>query len=120
MRNWAASAPQATRNADNSMLGKVHRAESALPPACSTGGGASSFRNRTGVQDTMARDQIKSASLHSFHESHTEPTAMRIPFQQIARGVLAQLFEHLTDDLLEGNPHCRGLGVRFVEADRPR
>jgi GTP cyclohydrolase IA len=33
----------------------------------------------------MARDQIKSASLHSFHESHTEPppTVVRIPFHML-------------------------------------
>src|SRR6266567_7001506 len=71
MRNCAASAPQATRNADRSMLGKVQSAASAAPPPCIAE--ASSFRNRTGVQNTMARDQMKSASLHSFHESHAEP-----------------------------------------------
>src|SRR6266704_5301668 len=71
MRNCAASAPQATRNADRSMLGNVQSAASAAPPPCIAE--ASSFRNRTGVQNTMARDQMKSASLHSFHESHTEP-----------------------------------------------
>src|SRR6266487_6216030 len=71
MRNCAASAPQATRNADRSMLGNVQSAASAAPPPCIAE--ASSFRNRTGVQNTMARDQMKSASLHSFHESHAEP-----------------------------------------------
>src|SRR2546422_8884722 len=48
MRNCAASAPQATRNADSSMLGNVHSAARAVPPACVAV--ASSFRNRTGVQ----------------------------------------------------------------------
>src|SRR6185503_12238954 len=48
MRNCAASAPQATRNADSRMLGKVQMAERAEPPACNAD--ASSFRNRTGVQ----------------------------------------------------------------------
>ena len=41
----------------------------------------------------MARDQIKSASLHSFHESHTEPTAVRIPFQRLIHEMLEQLGE---------------------------
>src|SRR5213593_1622163 len=94
MRNCAASAPQATRNADNNMLGKVHSAPSAVPPACIAE--ASSFRNRTGVvQDTMARDQMKSASLHSFHESHTEPASSegRIPFQTLVHEMLEQLGE---------------------------
>src|SRR3982750_3839830 len=94
MRNCAASAPQATRKADSSMPGKVHSAESAVPPAWSAG--ASSFRNRTripGVQDTMARDQMKSASLHSFHESHTDQAAVPIPFQQLVHGILEQLGE---------------------------
>src|SRR6266550_1700378 len=48
MRNCAASAPQATRNAESSMAGKVHSAASAVPPACVAW--ASSFRNRTGAQ----------------------------------------------------------------------
>src|SRR5207245_1137819 len=61
------------------------------PPACVAE--ASSFRNRTGVQDTMARDQMKSASLRSFHESHTEPTAVRIPFQTLVHEMLEQLGE---------------------------
>src|SRR6185503_4756277 len=46
--NCAASAPQATRKADSRMLGKVHSAERAEPPAWNTA--ASTFRNRTGVQ----------------------------------------------------------------------
>src|SRR5438445_13296364 len=33
IRNWAASAPQATRKADVRMAGNVHRAHSAEPPA---------------------------------------------------------------------------------------
>src|SRR5437867_12142935 len=96
MRNCAASAPQATRNADRSMLGNVQSAASAAPPPCIAE--ASSFRNRTGVQNTMARDQMKSASLHSFHESHTEPppppppppTALRPPLPPPDPDVLAQ------------------------------
>src|SRR5215467_3259864 len=91
IRNCAASAPHATRKAESSMLGKVHSADSAEAPACETA--ASSFRNRTGRRYlqasgcgrrsvftststgalVMGRDQIKSASLHSFHEDHVEP-----------------------------------------------
>src|SRR5438477_502844 len=41
----------------------------------------------------MARDHMKSASLHSFHESHTEPTAVRIPFQTLVHEMLEQLGE---------------------------
>src|SRR5438034_7023257 len=41
----------------------------------------------------MARDHMKSASLHSFHESHTEPTEVRIPFQQLVHEMLQQLGE---------------------------
>src|SRR5436309_11541210 len=99
MRNCAASAPQATRNADGSMLGNGQSAASAAPPPCIAE--ASSFRNRTGVQNTMARDQMKSASLHSFHESHTEPPPpapppppeVRIPFQTLVHEMLEQLGE---------------------------
>src|SRR5712691_12983840 len=95
MRNCAASAPHATRNADNNMLGNVHSAASAVPPACVAE--TSSFRNRMGVQLTMARDQMKSASLHSFHESHTDPAAaaaaVRSPFQTLVHEMLEQLGE---------------------------
>ncbi len=41
----------------------------------------------------MARDHMKSASLHSFHESHTEPTEVRIPFQTLVHEMLEQLGE---------------------------
>src|SRR5258706_2368122 len=92
MRNCAASAPQATRNADANMLGNVQSAASAVPPACVAE--RSSFRHRMGVQLTMARDQMKSASLHSFHESHTDPTAaVRSPFQTLVHEMLEQLGE---------------------------
>ncbi|HYU08318.1 MAG TPA: GTP cyclohydrolase I FolE [Gemmatimonadales bacterium] len=36
---------------------------------------------------------MKSASLHSFHESHSEPTAVRIPFQTLVHEILEQLGE---------------------------
>ena len=41
----------------------------------------------------MARDKMKSASLHSFHESHTEPTEVHIPFQTLVHEMLEQLGE---------------------------
>src|SRR5206468_11553395 len=34
-----------------------------------------------------------SASLHSFHEAHTPPTEVRIPFQQLVHEMLQQLGE---------------------------
>src|SRR5213075_333021 len=61
-----------------------------LPPASSHRVALGTARR---VQDTMARDQMKSTSLHSFHESHTEPTAVRIPFQQLVHEILEQLGE---------------------------
>jgi len=39
----------------------------------------------------MGRDKIKSASLHSFHEPHTEPSVARIPFETLVREMLEQL-----------------------------
>ena len=36
---------------------------------------------------------MKSASLHSFHESHSEPTAVRIPFPTLVHEILEQLGE---------------------------
>jgi len=36
---------------------------------------------------------MKSASLHSFHESHTEPTEVHIPFQTLVHEMLEQLGE---------------------------
>jgi len=41
----------------------------------------------------MGRDEMKSASLHSFHEAHTPPTEVRIPFQQLVHEMLQQLGE---------------------------
>src|SRR5436309_8688254 len=41
----------------------------------------------------MGRDDMKSASLHSFHEAHTPPTEVRIPFQQLVHEMLQQLGE---------------------------
>ncbi len=72
----------------------------------------------------MARDQIKSASLHSFHESHTEPTEVRIPFQQIVHEMLEQLGEDPKREGLRQTPArveaslkwlTRGYGMKVDE-----
>lgn len=52
----------------------------------------------------MGRDEIKSASRHSFHESHTEPTEVRIPFPQLVREMLEQLGEDPTREGLKNTP----------------
>ena len=41
----------------------------------------------------MGRDQMKSASQHSFHEAHTPPTVVRIPFETLVREILEQIGE---------------------------
>ena len=41
----------------------------------------------------MGRDQMKSASQHSFHEAHTPPTVVRIPFETLVREMLEQIGE---------------------------
>src|SRR5258708_15103957 len=128
MRNCAAYATQATRNADANMLGNVQSAASAVPPACVAE--RSSFRHRMGVQLTMARDQMKSASLHSFHESHTDPTAaVRSPFQTLVHEMLEQLGEDpkreglrqtpaRVEASLKGLPRVSGVGGEEVVRDR--
>jgi GTP cyclohydrolase I len=52
----------------------------------------------------MGRDKIKSASLHSFHESHTEPTVVRIPFEQLVHEMLEQLGEDPKREGLQQTP----------------
>jgi GTP cyclohydrolase I len=47
----------------------------------------------------MARDQMKSSSHHSFHESHTPPSTARIPFETLVSEMLTQIGE---DPLREG------------------
>ena len=52
----------------------------------------------------MARDQMKSASRHSFHESHTAPTVVRIPFETLVREMLEQIGEDPRRDGLRQTP----------------
>ena len=52
----------------------------------------------------MGRDQMKSSSHHSFHESHTPPTVVRIPFQQLVREMLEQLGEDPAREGLRETP----------------
>ncbi len=52
----------------------------------------------------MGRDKIKSASLHSFHEPHTEPTVVRIPFDTLVREMLEQLGENPAREGLKQTP----------------
>src|SRR5437899_2890065 len=51
MRNCAASAPQATRNAESRMLGNVHKADAAEPPAAD--------REATSFRRTVAEDNLQ-------------------------------------------------------------
>jgi len=50
------------------------------------------------------KDKIKSASLHSFHESHTEPTVVRIPFERLVHEMLEQLGEDPKREGLQQTP----------------
>jgi len=52
----------------------------------------------------MGREKIKSASLHSFHESHTEPTVVRIPFDTLVHEMLVQLGEDPKREGLRNTP----------------
>ena len=52
----------------------------------------------------MGRDKVKSASLHSFHESHTEPTVVRIPFDTLVHEMLVQLGEDPKREGLRNTP----------------
>ena len=67
---------------------------------------------------------MKSASLHSFHESHTEPTEIRIPFQTLVHEMLEQLGEDPRREGLQQTPArveaslkwlTRGYGMKIDE-----
>jgi GTP cyclohydrolase I len=47
---------------------------------------------------------MKSSSHHSFHESHTPPTVVRIPFQQLVHEMLEQLGEDPAREGLRETP----------------
>src|SRR5213592_1957135 len=72
-----------------------------LPPA-RPGGVALAIARGSNL--TMARDKMKSASLHSFHETHTEPTEVRIPFQTLVHEILEQIGEDPTREGLRQTP----------------
>src|ERR1051325_2149836 len=128
MRNCAASAPHATRKADTSRLGNVHSADSAEPPAVERK--ASTFRFtcaedspapddqqaarhravRGEYVETMGRDQMKSAGLHSFHEGHGAPlpaapdAGAPTPFETLVREILGLLGEDPAREGLRQTP----------------
>ena len=52
----------------------------------------------------MGRDEIKSASLHSFHASHTEPAETNTPFERLVREMLERLGENPERDGLKNTP----------------
>src|SRR5437879_12774456 len=58
----------------------------------------------------MGRDKMKSASLHSFHEEHTEPlppvpaAGARTPFESLVREILDQLGEDPSREGLRQTP----------------
>ena len=67
---------------------------------------------------------MKSASLHSFHEAHTEPTEIRIPFQTLVHEMLEQLGEDPKREGLRQTPArveaslkwlTRGYGMKVDE-----
>ena len=62
----------------------------------------------------MARDQMKSASHHSFHESHTEPTVVRIPFEQLVHEMLEQLGEDPTREGLRETPNRVAASLKWL------
>ena len=52
----------------------------------------------------MGRDEMKSASHSSFHESHSAPTEVRIPFETLVREMLEHLGEDPTREGLQATP----------------
>jgi GTP cyclohydrolase I len=71
----------------------------------------------------MARDKMKSASLHSFHEEHVEPAApahvdlpdgTRAPFEALVREMLLQLGEDPTREGLLNTPARVATSLRWL------
>ncbi len=52
----------------------------------------------------MGRDQMKSASRHSFHEPHVPPTEARVPFETLVREMLVHLGEDPQREGLASTP----------------
>jgi GTP cyclohydrolase I len=65
---------------------------------------------------TMGRDQIRSASHHSFHESHTTPAVVPElgPFERLVREMLVQLGEDPTRDGLRDTPGRVAASLRWL------
>src|SRR6266550_2098725 len=102
MRNCAASAPQATRNAESSMAGKVHSAASAVPPACVAW--ASSFRNRTGAQTYHGTRQDEIGEPAQLPRVAYGADGGAHPFQTLVHEMLEQLGEDPTREGLRQTP----------------
>jgi len=62
----------------------------------------------------MARDQMKSSSHHSFHESHTEPSIARIPFESLVSEMLSQLGEDPQREGLKQTPKRVAESLKFL------
>jgi len=62
----------------------------------------------------MARDQMKSSSHHSFHESHTAPSTARIPFETMVSEMLTQLGEDPNREGLKRTPHRVAESLKFL------
>ncbi len=62
----------------------------------------------------MGRDKIKSSSLHSFHETHTAPTVVRIPFPNLVKEMLEQLGEDPRREGLMRTPDRVEKSLKFL------
>src|SRR2546430_9831553 len=117
IRNCAAPAPHATRNADARMLGKVHSADRAEPPATDRKASTFSF---TCAEDSpapealqvRARAKIRSASLHSFHEDHGEP--LPVSLEPLVHDILQRLGEDPTREGLRQTPARVEASLRWL------
>ena len=62
----------------------------------------------------MARDQMKSSSHHSFHETHTPPSVARIPFETLVSEMLTQLGEDPGREGLKQTPARVAESMKFL------